>query len=821
MNAPARTASTFSFKAGTEAAKFVTSDNDVDMLLGPLGPVSADTEFLTPMGWKRIDAYVKGDKIAQWDRHTNLASFIEPRQYFDMPCEQMWHFHNRHSLSMVLSDNHRCPVWDWNGNFVVKLASELAANPSRHTVPVSFAVDRPGIDLSDDDIRLAIAIKADGHMPAGGKQCVICVRKERKKERIRALLPLCGVEYEEKTYPQRETETHFRFQRGGFSKGLEPSWWLASSRQLEIILAECLLWDGLAHHDEHCFFTTNKDEADFIQYAAHATGRRASIKRKDYPSKPDWKPTYTVQITTQGSAKAKVQLRVDGTSIERVPAPNGRKYCFSTDTGFFVARHNDRVFITGNSGKSKALCIRIMRHAQEQDKSPIDGMRYTRFAIVRNTMPDLKRSTIRTWLETFPEAIYGRFTYGANMHHTIHFGDVRTEVDFISLDKAEDVKKLRSTEYTGVAFNELPFIDKELFDEADSRLRYPPSEHCVPNKFGDRNPRWRGILADGNAPDEDHWLATMAFGLEPPPGTPEDQLELYRWPDGWGFYKQPPALIEKFDERGVIIGYDVNPNAENLANLPSDYYQRQLRSKSKAWIDSRLMCRVALVVEGQAVWPMFRREYHVSREALKPVPGNEVLVALDFGRVRPAALFGQQIGQRFFIQYEMIGSNEPASVFAPRVKRFLTQHYPGFTVRFVGDPKGRDKGQQSEQSSYDIFAAHGMKVYPAPVKMNDIETRTEAVAVALNDNPSGIPLVTISPVCRTLIVGCSGRYHLEREDAGVLKPCKDKYSDICDCLQYWMLDRGVGRKMIGLTPAGDVKPVRVSHGHRSLRRVVR
>ena len=507
------------------------------------------------------------------------------------------------------------------------------------------------------------------------------------------------------------------------------------------------------------------------------------------------------------------------------PAKSAANVSFveGTEAAKFVVSNNDVDAILGpiGSGKTKAMCVRIMRHASEQDKSPIDGLRYTRFAVVRNTMPDLKRSTIRTWLETFPESVYGKFNYGANMGHKIVWGDIHTEVDFISLDKTEDVKKLRSTEYTGIAFNELPFIDKELFDEADSRLRYPPAEHCVPNKFGDRDPKWRGLLADGNAPDEDHWLATMAFGLEAPPGTPEDQLELYRWPEGWGLYKQPSALIEKFDQRGMLIGYDINPKAENLNNLPSDYYQRQLRSKTKAWIDSRLMCRVALVVEGQAVWPMFRREFHVASETLKPVPGHEVIVSLDFGRIYPAALFGQDIGGRFFIQYEILGFNEPASVFAPRIKRFLTQHYPGYSVRFVGDPKGRDKGQQTEQSSYEIFQHHGMLVRAAPVKQNDIETRTEAVAVALNDNPSGVPLLTISPICRTLIVGMAGRYHLEREEHGVLKPKKDKYANLPDALQYWVLDRGVGRKMIGLTPTADIRPTAISRGQRSLRRVIR
>lgn len=465
------------------------------------------------------------------------------------------------------------------------------------------------------------------------------------------------------------------------------------------------------------------------------------------------------------------------------------------------------------SGKTKALCVRIMRHAQEQIKSPIDGIRYTRFAIVRNTVPDLIRTTIRTWLETFPEKEYGRYIAGAVKQHQVRFADVHCDVDFLSLDKEEDVRKLRSTEYTGIAFNELAFIIRELFIEARSRLRYPEKKHGGPNP-------WRGVIADSNAPDEDHWLGMMTGQVELPAGLPADDVAQYHWPESWGFHMQPPALVEQMDERGLITGYKVNPGAENLANLPDGYYDEQIvGAPSKAWIDSRLMNRVALVVDGQAVWPMFRREFHVAREALRPVDGHDVLVWLDFGRVYPAALFAQEINQRIYVQYEILGFNEPASVFAPRIKRFLETNYRGHNFRCVGDPKGRDVGGQVEQSSYDIFKFNGMPVTPAPVKMNNIEERTEAVAYALNDNPSGINRLVISPLCRTLIVGMAGRYHLEREETGELKPKKDKYSNLCDCLQYGMIGLGIGRQMIGLKPAGEVRPARIAKGHRSMRRV--
>jgi hypothetical protein len=100
-----------------------------------------------------------------------------------------------------------------------------------------------------------------------------------------------------------------------------------------------------------------------------------------------------------------------------------------------------------------------------------------------------------------------------------------------------------------------------------------------------------------------------------------------------------------------------------------------------------------------------------------------------------------------------LGSNSGSNQIAPAqqrhgsfwLKRFLAQHYTGCAFRCVGDPKRRDKSQATEQSTYDVFKFNGMPVSPAPVKANDISTRIEAVAYALNDNPRGINRLVISP----------------------------------------------------------------------------
>jgi hypothetical protein len=467
------------------------------------------------------------------------------------------------------------------------------------------------------------------------------------------------------------------------------------------------------------------------------------------------------------------------------------------------------------SGKTHALFARLMRHAQEQRPSTMDGLRKTRWAVVRNSYPDLKRSTIRTWNELVPEHVYGKMNWSVPPSHRLRWAEFLIEIDFLALDKPEDVRKLRSTEYTGVLFNELQYIDKALFDEAHSRLRYPSKD--------EGGATWMGLLADANAPDEDHWLAIMSGMVDLPPGlTDEERDALGKWPAEWGFYLQPPALIEKLDVHGRVVGYEVNPHAENLKNLPDGYYQKQIVGKTKAWIDSRLMVRVVLVTEGSPVWPMFRGEAHVSSEVLRPHPNYDIDVGLDFGR-QPAAIFGQAVNNRILVQNELLGHNEGAVSFAPKVKRFIAQRYPDHPLsrfRFWGDPKGQDKTQNDDRTAYEIFEANGMKVRAPPnLKQNMIETRVGAVALVLNEMYDGRPRFVLSPVCRTLKVAMAGRYFNEKDETGELKPNKGPYSNPADALQYLVLGMGEGRRMTGRAPLGELQPVRV-HKQKTMRRVV-
>jgi hypothetical protein len=477
----------------------------------------------------------------------------------------------------------------------------------------------------------------------------------------------------------------------------------------------------------------------------------------------------------------------------------------------FVADRSEVAVIVGpiGSGTSSAACMRIWQHACEQPKNPRDGVRRSRWAVVRVTYPELRTSALETWLYWFPEDRYGPAKYGRPMEHLIRIGDVELEVWFLALDGEDDVKKLKSVEYTGIFFNEIEYQSHAIFIEGKSRTgRYPSP--------ADGGCAWSGIIADMNAPDEDHFICRMAGWSEWPDDMPPEKR--LKWPKEWWLKMQPPGLIEVFAPDGVtVVDYVDNPEAENLKWLKPGYYKEKARGALKQWIDARIMNRVTFVAHGEPVWKGFKPEVHLAGHELKYIPDREVVVACDFGR-RPCALIAQEVGDKIHVEAEFRMYGVGATVFAPALKRWLERNYRGATLKVTGDPKGADKGQATEHSAHDIMRSYGMTVInPMPGRGNDVNLRLEAVAYAFLTNR-----LLIGTGCPTLRAALMGKYVIDKSDSDSPEPLKRgeaaKYSDVADALQYLCLFLGEGRRMVGLTAAQSWTRSKIAQA-RSLRRV--
>ena len=91
------------------------------------------------------------------------------------------------------------------------------------------------------------------------------------------------------------------------------------------------------------------------------------------------------------------------------------KFKYKPDGDILKSFMKDDSFFRGlrgpvGSGKSVSCCVEIFRRALQQEKGQ-DGKRRSRWAIIRNTNPQLRTTTIKTWLDWFPDAEWGKFLW--------------------------------------------------------------------------------------------------------------------------------------------------------------------------------------------------------------------------------------------------------------------------------------------------------------------------------------------------------------------------------------------------------------------------
>jgi hypothetical protein len=410
------------------------------------------------------------------------------------------------------------------------------------------------------------------------------------------------------------------------------------------------------------------------------------------------------------------------------------------------------------SGKSTACVAEILARAGEQAPG-FDGVRRTRWAVIRNSYPELKTTTVKTWGDWCPPQ-YGRLTWDSPIRHHIKVGDLDVEVLFMALDREEDQKKLLSLELTGAWVNEAREIPKAIIDALTGRVgRYPSKSMggCT----------WSGIFMDTNPPDDQHWWYKLA----------EEEL-----PQGWQFFRQPSGRSEK---------------AENIENLPAEYYNRIMAGKDPDWIKVYVDGEYGFVTEGKPVYPMYRDRIHCAPAPIEPVKGMPILIGQDFG-LTPAAVIGQKlVDGRWLILDELCADSCGTIRFAELLYPYIAQNYPGFQVGGAwGDPAGNQRGSNDEKTALELMKAHTHESWrwrAAPT--NEFLTRREVVVHSLNRLVDGNPGILISPKCATVRKGFAGGYHFKfiKTGNGVQTheaPNKNAYSHPHDALQYLLLGAG-------------------------------
>jgi hypothetical protein len=436
------------------------------------------------------------------------------------------------------------------------------------------------------------------------------------------------------------------------------------------------------------------------------------------------------------------------------------------------------------SSKSSACCMEIFTRGCEQ--KAFQGVRRTRWAVIRATYPELKSTTIRTWQQWFPDQV-APMKWDAPISSMIRLplpDGTRAEIEvlFFPVESPAEIEKLSSLEITGAWVNEARELPVEVLNKLTERVgRFPPVK--------EGGPTWRGVIMDTNPPSDDGWWYGLAEGADPElmeqMGKIEGKLrELGYLKDGqklYEFFKQPGGLL---DQGGELVP---NPLAENIPNLDGGYayYYRQAAGKKKNWIKAQVCGQYATYSSGRSVYEEYNDDIHC--RPVEPIRGLPLLVGHDYGRT-PAAIFCQitKSGQ-FRVIDEVVAEGMGVRVFArDLLKPHIAQFYKDFQIVVIGDPAGVDKRDTEESTCFSILAEEGFAAVPAIT--NELTARIEALSDYMNKMHGGEPCFLVDPRAKMFRKGLNGGYCYDRIQVSGDRyrdvPAKNKYSHPVEAGQY-------------------------------------
>lgn len=401
------------------------------------------------------------------------------------------------------------------------------------------------------------------------------------------------------------------------------------------------------------------------------------------------------------------------------------------------------------SGKSVGCVQELVKRAAMQAPDE-GGVRRTRFAVIRNTYRQLQDTTMKTFLDWYPDRVWGTLKVAdAEYHMRFQLPDetiVECEVLFRALDRPDQVGNLLSLELTGAWCNEMREMPLQIWDALQGRVgRYPNSD--------DVKCTWWGIWGDSNPPDTDHWIYKL--------------FEEER-PDNAAAFYQPSGLSDE---------------AENVANLPPRYYENMKKGKDNDYITVYVEGKYGFVREGKPVYPEYNDEVHC-RE-VEYDPRFPVYRGWDFGRT-PCCVFAQLVGGRLHVFDELTSEGTGIENFAKEVIAKTSQMGNVTIAGDFGDPSGGYGSQVDEQTVYSKLWELGINIEDG---VQDLDVRLSAVKTQLTTMVNGHPAMIISPAAKVLRKGFIGGYCYKRMQISgeryADKPDKSSfYSHIHDGLQY-------------------------------------
>lgn len=294
-------------------------------------------QVLTPNGWKLFSELREEETVAQWENGN--ITFAKPLAIVRKPFKgDLVEFKNsRRNYYSLTTPKHNLVTIGRNGKTRKVHAEDITY---QRNVPRCGFSDGRGIPLSDEYIRLLVAISADFTIRDSGA-IYGAVKKRRKSERMKWLLETLGIRHSI-NIDKRGYSSIF-IHRGGVRGAFKefPFEWLslASARQIQVILDELVLWDGNSVRNRTMkeYSTKLYHNAVWVQTLCHLGGMTSTICHRSN----QWGEWYKVTMLFKDHSTIHRGMRTD------IPY-DGMVYCCTMPAGTLLVRQNDLITVGGN-----------------------------------------------------------------------------------------------------------------------------------------------------------------------------------------------------------------------------------------------------------------------------------------------------------------------------------------------------------------------------------------------------------------------------------------------------------------------------------------
>jgi uracil-DNA glycosylase family 4 len=329
--------------------------------------LTPDHEVLTPIGWRSIADIKEGDLVAQWSQfqgrqyHSNFAPVQATHQY-DYTGDL--YFLRGQSISACMTPNHRVPVCTLPMNPIYAVqADSVYKKFATPKVPFTSILQttNTNLNLTTTELALIIAIQADGSCDRIGNRVIFHLTKPEKKQRILELLTRANVEYETDSckchidgirvwFSRQSLPNVFAYIDVMNDKELSYDLLQVTQQQRLFMLDEIVFWDGsrgTGKSNARYYFTTSEKNAIFVQTLAHLSNQGTVFNFTDdvriLESGNTRKRLYKLSINNRQLSNLSTNVKYETQNY------NGKVYCLTVPSSYFLIRHNNIISITGNS----------------------------------------------------------------------------------------------------------------------------------------------------------------------------------------------------------------------------------------------------------------------------------------------------------------------------------------------------------------------------------------------------------------------------------------------------------------------------------------